>query len=246
MARTYPQNPLARLINARLSTLGISRPDLMHRLGYANQVRGLRRFDDFLATGQITTHLLNGLPDVLGLDAAEVEAEAATRRQQIADAEEAIARERFHPHILVLTELPPGIHFPAFAQMFTWGQKVVGLPEEFSRISSAQQVNQAARIVRRHFGENGGELCAVWGTITGYRLQCSFDPAVVLNTDGTMREGFNRDPKPPAPKIRIKGKRVPVGMFGEGGMSFVLVLSTMRGAGLRTVRGLAPTLHRFV
>ena len=219
MARTYPQNPLARLINARLSTLGISRPDLMHRLGYSNQVRGLRRFDDFLATGQITTHLLKGLPDVLGLDTVDVEAEAATTRQEIADKEEAIARERFHPHILVLTELPPGIHLPAFAQMFTRGQKVVGLPDEFVRLPSTLQVRQAARIVRRHFREHRGML-GVWGTITGYRLQLTYDHAVLLNVDGTVREGFHRRPEPPAPELRIGGKRIPVGMFG-GGMNFI-------------------------
>ena len=216
MPRTYPQNPLARLINTRMAEVGISRVDLMKRLGYANPSRGLRRFDDFLTTGRITTHLLKNLPEVLGMDAAEVEAEAATTRQQIANAEETAARERFRPYILVLTELPPGIRFPAFAQMFAWGQKVVGLPGEFDQLSSSQQVKQAARIVRHHFGENGGELCAVWGTITGYRLQRTYDHAVILNTDGTIQEGFDRTREPPAPGILIGGKKVPMGMFGEG------------------------------
>ena len=49
MPRTYPQNPLARLINTRMAEVGISRVDLMKRLGYANSARGLRRFDEFLA-----------------------------------------------------------------------------------------------------------------------------------------------------------------------------------------------------
>ncbi len=212
MPRTNLQTPLARLINPRLSSLGFSRVELMHKLGYANTDRGLRRFDDFLATGRITTHLLKGLPDVLGLDTVDVEAASATTRQQIADAEEAAARERFRPHILVLTEFPPGIHFPAFAQMFTWGQKLISLPDEFACLSSTLQVKQAARIVRRHFHETGGEF-TVWGTITGYRLQCTFDHAVVLETDGTIREGFDRTGELPAPEIRIKGKRVPVGVF---------------------------------
>ena len=86
------------------------------------------------------------------------------------------------------------------------------LPDKFDRLSSAQQVRQAARIVRRHFRKKGGEL-GPWGTITGYRLQLTLDHAVVLITDGTVREGFIRAPEPPAPEIRIKGTRAPVGAF---------------------------------
>ena len=201
---------LADLINARLSHLGISRTELTQRLGFANQSKGLRRFDEFMDTGRRSSHLLKALPEVLGLNTAQVEAAAAATRQQIADAVEAAARERFRPHILVLTN--GGVRMPFFVQAFAWGGKVLGLPDEFVDLSLARQVRQAAKIVRRHFGENGGKLNAS-GDITGYRLQRTFDHAVVLNTDGTIREGFNRDPEPPPPELQVKGKRVPVRAF---------------------------------
>ena len=215
MPRTNPQTPLARLINARLSTLEISRVELIHKLGYANTDMGLRRFDDFLGTGRITTHLLKGLPAVLGLDTVNVEAASATTRQQIADREDAAARERFRPHIIVLAKREDDKRIPFFVQAFIWGHKVLGLPDEFGDFSSFQQMKQATRIVRGHFHESGGEL-GIWGTITGYRFQRTFDHAVLLNTDGTIRDGFNRDKEPPAPELRIKGKRVPVGIFTGG------------------------------
>ena len=141
--------PIGLLVAKRADELNISRVELMKRLGYANPSKGLRRFDDFLATGQQTTHLLNGLPDVLGLCAAEVHTAAKATRQQIADAEEAEARARFHAHVLVLAKREDGKHIPAFMQAWFWGNKVMGLPDDFNSMSSAQQVRQAARIVRQ-------------------------------------------------------------------------------------------------
>ena len=163
-------------------------------------------------TGRRSSHLLKALPDVLGLDTAQVDAAAAATRQQIADAEEAAIRERFRPHILVLATWPNGQRMPFFIQAVAYGQKVLPVADGFDRLSSGRQVRQAARIVRRHFGESGGKLNAS-GDITGYRLQLTLDHAVVLITDGTIREGFIRAPEPPAPEIRIKGTRVPVGAF---------------------------------
>ena len=72
--------------------------------------------------------------------------------------------------------------------MFAYGQKTLGLPKEFARLSLTLQVKQAAQIVRRHFCETGGEL-TVWGTISGYRLQRTCDHAVGLNKEGTVRVG---------------------------------------------------------
>jgi len=158
MAHTQPHTPLSKLINARLSELSISRTELMKRLGYANPASGLRRFDEFIATGQVTTHLLKGLPDVLGLDAANLDAAAAATRQQIADAEEAATRERFRPHILVLTARQDGKHIPAFMQAWFWGIKVLGLQDGFDSWASSKQVGQAAHIVRQHYRETGGGI----------------------------------------------------------------------------------------
>lgn len=215
VARINPQTPLARLINDRLSDLGTSRVELVQRLGFVNRSKGLRRLDVFIATGQHTSHRLKGLADVLGLNTTQVDAIAASTRQQIADAEEAAARERFRPHILVLTERQDGKRVPFFVQAFFCGKKVMGLPDGFDSWSSSKQVSQAARIVRRQFVESGGEQ-GIWGTIKGYRLQRTFDHAVVLNTDGTIREGFNRDGELPLTMLTIKGRRIPVGLFGAG------------------------------
>jgi len=73
-------NNLTDLIHNRMIDLGMSRADLTKRMGFANQSKGLRRLDDYLATGQPTSHLLKALPQVLGLNAAEVDAAAAPPR----------------------------------------------------------------------------------------------------------------------------------------------------------------------
>ncbi len=73
-------NNLADLIHGRIIDLEIGRTDLNERMGFANQSKGLRRLDDYLATGQCPSNLLKALPEVLGLDAAELEAAAAPPR----------------------------------------------------------------------------------------------------------------------------------------------------------------------
>ncbi|MCH8076802.1 MAG: hypothetical protein IIC64_13390 [SAR324 cluster bacterium] len=205
--------PIGRLVAKRARELGISRTEIVKRLGYTNPSKGLRRLDGHLATGQQTTHLLKRLPDVLGLETAQVEAAAAETRQQIAGREEAVAREQFRPNILGQTT--SGVRMPFFVQAFAYGEKVLGLPEDFESLSASRQVKKAIHIVRLHYRKKGGDM-GTWGKITGYRLQRTFDHAVVLNVDGTIRDGFDRDPEPPPPMLTIKGKRVPVGLFGEG------------------------------
>ena len=200
---------MANLINARMAGLSITRTDLVKRMVFANLDKGLRRLNGYLDTGQEDSHLLQALPNVLCLNTAQVEAAAVATRQQIAEAENAAARESFRPHILALTK---GVRFPFFIQAVAWHQKVMRLPNEIARLSPSKQVRQVAGIVRQHFREHQGSL-GTWGLITGYRLQITFDHAVILNTDGTVREGFHRKPEPPAPELQIKGKRLPVGML---------------------------------
>ncbi len=68
-------NNLADLFHGRMIDLEISRTDLIERMGFANQSKGLRRLDDYLASGQCPSNLLKALPNVLGLekkDRAEV------------------------------------------------------------------------------------------------------------------------------------------------------------------------------
>ena len=74
MAYIQSKTPLANLVNARMTELGINRTDLVERMVFANQAKGLRRLNSYLDTGQVTTHVLKGLPDVLGLNAANLDA----------------------------------------------------------------------------------------------------------------------------------------------------------------------------
>ena len=71
MTRGTPKTPVAMLIISRMADLGIGRTEIVSRLGWSNQTKGLRHFDVFLATGELTSHLLKGLPGVWYTDAAK-------------------------------------------------------------------------------------------------------------------------------------------------------------------------------
>ena len=212
MAPSQSETQLAKLINTRMVDLGISRTELVERMVFANLAKGLRRLDCYLATGENGSHLLYGLPKVLSLSTDQIETAAAETRQQNAEADEEAARDRFRPHILALTQ---GVRYPFFVQSVAWHQKVMPLPKEIAPLSSSKQVRQVAGIIRQHFREHEGML-GVWGKITGYRLQRTYDHAVLLNVDGTVRDGFIRNTAPPPPVLQVSGKQVPDGLFGEG------------------------------
>ena len=61
--------PLRSLVNDELSKHGISRVELVRRLGYRNENKGLRRFDDLLENLWGNEDLIFRIQDVLGIAA---------------------------------------------------------------------------------------------------------------------------------------------------------------------------------
>ena len=147
MVRNIPKTPLGSLVDARLYGLSITPADLVKGVGFANGSKGLRRLGLYLATGQETSHPLDALPEALGLAKAQVDVAAASTRKKIADVEEAHARERFHPHILVLNE--GGVRAPFFvidnaaAWLANVAASISDLPSIIAEINAATKQSPA-------------------------------------------------------------------------------------------------------
>lgn len=100
MARNF----LYELIVSRMSALNLSKYELVIRAGYTNTTKGLRRLEmleyfDFDAS----RHLIEGLPEALGVTAAEVEQAIVQSVSDLRSEQEAEWRRDFRPYALVRT-----------------------------------------------------------------------------------------------------------------------------------------------
>ena len=78
------QYPIGRFILDRVRALGITRSDLVHRLGYRNTANGHKALAETLKTGALPAHLRKHLSGALELDEAVIASviESTARQQQ--------------------------------------------------------------------------------------------------------------------------------------------------------------------
>lgn len=93
------------LVSSRCRELGLKPKDVIRRCGYANEAKGIRRFEQ-LQQGNFesTVGLLRALPGALELPDNSVNEAVETSKRQIQDAREAAWRASFKPHAIILTE----------------------------------------------------------------------------------------------------------------------------------------------
>jgi hypothetical protein len=113
--------PIGRFILDRARALGLSRTELVRRLGYRRIGNGHRALAELLTTGTVPPQIATHLAEALQVDASLVDAvKAATARQQQDEASQrALSREdayrtAFQPHLRCETERAiPEPHFIA-------------------------------------------------------------------------------------------------------------------------------------
>lgn len=112
-----PTYPLPDLIARRCEELGLTRMQLLRRMGYANVTKGLRRLTAIEQGDLRRADQFHGpLAMALEIPSEVVEDAFAATRAALAAEEDAAYREGFRPHALLLTErsVPSPIFVAAF------------------------------------------------------------------------------------------------------------------------------------
>ena len=113
MSDTLPIGPRVR---RRLNQLTMTPSALVHRAGYANPSKGLRRLDELFACDfGHARGLIDALPDALEVPSSVIRKAIEDSKRQIAEVAEAAYRANFRPHAVVLTErvIPEPLHISA-------------------------------------------------------------------------------------------------------------------------------------
>jgi hypothetical protein len=168
--------PIGRFILNRASSLGLSRAELVRRLGYRDAGGGHRALSELLMTGTVPPIAARSLAGALEVDQATVDAVIALTAAQSRDtarkhilAQEEAYRAAFRPHLQVQIERQVPSPIFVAAMIGVARLRIVPLPDE--AISDSQ--DKRDRIVKaqivEHYRSHGGQIPA-FGAITGYVL----------------------------------------------------------------------------
>jgi hypothetical protein len=168
--------PIGRFILDRARTIGMSRSELVHRLGYRDIGGGHKALSALLLRGLVAPHVANHLADALEADPALVGSviDATVGQKRDEARERRIESERaylasFRPNLHVQTER--AVPSPIFvAALLTVARlRTVSLPEEALTANDEARDRIIKTTIIDHWHENNGYVPA-FGGITGYVL----------------------------------------------------------------------------
>jgi hypothetical protein len=194
--------PIGRLVFDRAKSLGLSRTELVQRLGYANLNTGHRALTELLMTGAPSPIIAGKLGETLEIEQDLVDAiMLATLRQksdearvQMLDREEAYMRS-FRPHLR--SETARTIPEPIFiaALLTTARLRVVPTPEDIWSASPDERDRTLKRAIREHFRDQRGSVPAFGRIVAytavvmvGYRSDFGYPYDVDGNPAGPMQQ----------------------------------------------------------
>jgi len=184
------QLPINTLVSSRCKELGLRPVELVHRCGYQNIAKGLRRLEQ-LYQGYFRgcTTLIGTLPAALDLPAEVVTEAVESTKRQIHEAKEAAWRAEFVPHAVVLTERE--FPQPLFAALIIGIERLLRVDFDLSE-SPVTFIQQALEGVRKKLAGWKWDQIPTFGKPVGVIVNYSPDRAVSFDLEGQPIEMMDR------------------------------------------------------
>jgi hypothetical protein len=195
----------------RMTELGLSRGELVKRLGYKNIAKGIRRID-VLCEGDLegTKQFLDVLPQALETSAETVKRaidqtvrEIELAEKQEAEARDKLWRENFRPHAIILTERT--VPSPIFVAA------IVGV-ETLLRID-LDPTQGPVSFVRQTLDRLPQRVPA-FGKPIGFVINYSPDKAVRFDSNGQPIAMLDKAVRPGTAILRLGGRPIPAEPLG--------------------------------
>ena len=169
-------SPLKNLLRDELSRLGVSRNELLRRMGYINLDKGQRRLREFEAGNlRIANMLKDRLAAGLDLPIETVVATIAEERRARVRVKDAAYRAAFQPHAIYLTERTVPSQITICGLVNGDRLRVVIFGDD---VSSETYVH--------HVMQRIPDGLPFFGAVTGFALNYSPDQAVFYDRDGNV------------------------------------------------------------
>ncbi|MEH6727652.1 MAG: hypothetical protein V7703_15965 [Hyphomicrobiales bacterium] len=177
------KNSISKIIRDRLDVLGLSRRQLVQRLGYSNINKGFRRLEAILDGDRRTArNFAVKLSSALEVDIAEIET-AIT-----ADCNAALAehdrqyRENFQPYAVILTERS----IPSPTSMNSQPAEIFRRSLRIDFIEGSPPITFVDQSRR-----NLPKGTTPYGEVTGFAVNYTPDHAVIFDCEGNLLETLN-------------------------------------------------------
>ena len=184
------ESVIGDLVEARRKDLGLTKPQLASKLGYANIGKGCRQYDEFIGGNVELRFILENLPLALSLPTNEVSSALKITRQNIVDAKrqeeeriEAEWRRAFRVHGIIETERT--IPQPIFIAALTGSVSL-----KFVELASSTEISS---YTQQMIDEIQNRLCdnraiIVFGKPIGFLINLSPDHAIRYDLEGNILE----------------------------------------------------------
>ncbi|NIQ13073.1 MAG: hypothetical protein GTO02_01280 [Candidatus Dadabacteria bacterium] len=195
-------NPIKELIYSSLSKNKESRADLINRLGYKNQGKGLRRLDNFTCRAKANNNFIEKLSVALNLDKSKIDEAINSFRQKSKLAQEKAEQLAFSPHLWIKheREYPPVGSICLVGLIGIDKFKKILLPENIIMLSWAEQIKEIRYGINLYNSLNKAGN-RIFGAVTGYIYRKEYDVSFELDINGSIKQIYSKKQK--EPKIYI-------------------------------------------
>jgi hypothetical protein len=214
--------PMGRLVLRRAADLGLSRSEVVRRLGYLNADKGHRRLGRLLTTGAVPPQIGSVLaaafevePGTVQAAIAETAAQHHAEKEARLDAEDAAYRAAFRPHLRA--EVEHAVPMPIFVAIVRGpGLRLVAMPEGAWTTDDVERRRHIKRAIISHYSAWRGRLSA-YGKIVGYTAVIEttgrFDVGMPFGVDGAPIESSVLVERIGTGALMVKGHAIPPRWF---------------------------------
>jgi hypothetical protein len=198
------EHPVFIYLNEKINVSGMSKKDIVIKMGYKNVTKGLRRLQNVLNGGSKDEQFLVKLSQVLSFPVEEI-------IKIRSDYEYRVAKEVFRPHLLAVTS--NHIPSPIFVGAMVAHQRFIYFEDDFLELEYIDQLARVSGHVIAHMVKQDGRIPA-FGRIKYYILQRAYDEAksdrLFFDTSGSLIDNPEPQDKsePGTASLTVKGRNI--------------------------------------
>jgi len=181
-------NPLDVVIRGELLNLGITKKQLVGKLGYSNVNKGIRKLNHFIETGEYKNkEFVENLMEILRVSPTVLKNATDSVKQKLLEERERLEEENFKPHIEVKFDSVPRPILILGLCSKLWKIKIQDYIKDFGY---EEELEEVVKIYKEHHKRYNGHFLghATCAKFVGFRFFRSYGESFLFDVDGRVLE----------------------------------------------------------
>jgi hypothetical protein len=203
---------IQKLIENYLSQNRLRKVDLIRKMRYKNEAKGLRRLEALIENGKYSETFIADLAEAMNMELDSIKKVLEIDENRRVELENIEARKRFRPHILLINENKrPSSLLPLMFLGVDYFKKIV-LPEDIAQSSLWEQIERVKEIFSEYLKAKKN-IYTPFGKITGYKYYYEFDEYVEFTIEGEIKGYYEGSSIQGQIITKIGGKQISGAIF---------------------------------